>query len=235
MLVAVVLGIDAQRGVAQHRFGTRCCHDRKVVRPFDTVLDMIHLPFNLVVLDLVIRQSGLVEGTPVHDILSAIDEPFVEHPDEHFLDGPRESFVHRKAFALPVGRNAELAELADDGASVFFAPLPNEVDEFFSSQFAPIYTLLCQRFFHDVLRGDAGVVGPRNPARFIPLHSPPTDENVLDGVVEDVPHRQNAGDVRRGNDDGEGLLGMIHNSMELPARFPGRIPAVFDVFGGICL
>ena len=54
-------------------------------------------------------------------------------------------------------------QLVQDDAAVFFPPLPNFFNEFFPSQIKAADVLLAQFFFHDVLGGDAGVIGSRQP------------------------------------------------------------------------
>jgi len=51
--------------------------------------------------------------------------------------------------------------------------------------------------------GDASVVGAGEPEDFLAVHARLAAEDVLDGIVEDVPHVKHAGDVRRRDDDGE--------------------------------
>ena len=50
-----------------------------------------------------------------------------------------------------------------------------------------------------------GVVGPRHPERAAPLHAAPAHQDVLERVVQGVADVQDAGDVRRRDDDGERL------------------------------
>ena len=57
---------------------------------------------------------------------------------------------------------------------------------------------LLQRFLDDILRGDAGVVGAGQPENLLAVHARLAGEDVLDGVVEHVSHRQHAGDIGRG-------------------------------------
>ena len=55
------------------------------------------------------------------------------------------------------------------------------------------------------LRGDAGMVHARLPQHVLAAHALEADQDVLQRVVERVAHMQRAGDVRRRDDDGEGL------------------------------
>ena len=55
------------------------------------------------------------------------------------------------------------------------------------------------------LGGDAGMVGARLPQHVAPAHALEADENVLNGVVEGMPHMERARHIGRRNDDGVGL------------------------------
>ncbi len=62
-----------------------------------------------------------------------------------------------------------------------------------------------QLALHHHLRGDAGMVGAGLPERVVAAHPVPAGQDVLQRVVEGVAHVQAAGDVRRRDEDGEGL------------------------------
>ena len=57
----------------------------------------------------------------------------------------------------------------------------------------------------DHLRGDAGMVHARLPEHVLAAHALEADQDVLQRVVERMPHMQRAGDVGRRDDDREGL------------------------------
>ena len=121
--------------------------------------------------------------------------------------------------------------MVDDGPPVLLTPLPHPLQEFFAANLVSVDTLLGQCFFHGILRCDTGVVRAGNPASLITLHPFPTDEYILNRVVEHVAHGQDAGDVRRRDDDSERLLLFVDRRAELTIRFPEFIPLVFYVFG----
>ena len=81
---------------------------------------------------------------------------------------------------------------------------PDAFEEFFAAEIVamPDFAGFLERFLHDGLRRDAGVVGAGQPEHFLAVHARPAGEDVLDGVVEDVAQREHAGDVRRRDDDG---------------------------------
>ena len=86
---------------------------------------------------------------------------------------------------------------------MLFLPLPDALEEFLAPEIVFGQALfLLQRLLHLHLRGDARVVGARQPEDFLAVHARLAAEDVLDGVVEHVPHVEHARDVRRRDDDG---------------------------------
>jgi hypothetical protein len=62
--------------------------------------------------------------------------------------------------------------------------------------------LVLQLALDDDLRGDAGVVGARQPQRVVAAHAVVARQRVHDGLVERVPHVQRARHVGRRQLDG---------------------------------
>ena len=81
--------------------------------------------------------------------------------------------------------------------------MPDAFEEFLAAEVVFGFALLfLQRLLDLHLRGDAGVVGAGQPEDFLAVHARLAAEDVLDGVVEHVPHVEHAGDIRRRDDDG---------------------------------
>ena len=74
-----------------------------------------------------------------------------------------------------------------------------------AAEVAAVDLPLHQLALDDHLRGDAGMVHARLPQHVLAAHALEADQDVLQRVVERVAHVQRAGDVRRRDDDGEGL------------------------------
>ena len=112
-------------------------------------------------------------------------------------------FVHREALAAPVARTSQFLELVDDDSAVFLLPHPHALEELLAADVAfGFLFLLANLLFHHSFRGDAGVVGAREPEDFPAVHARLAAEDVLDGVVEDVAKGEDTGDVGWGDDDG---------------------------------
>ena len=71
------------------------------------------------------------------------------------------------------------------------------------------------------------MVGARLPQHVAPAHALEAAENVLDGVVERMPHVQRARHIGRRNDNGEGLGLGLAARLEKAAGFPFLIEAGF--------
>src|SRR5208283_3598625 len=210
--VTRVLRIYRHGLVAEHRFRARRGHDYEFIGfgpalvVEERIFDVPEVSLLLDHLDFLVGERGTGGGVPVHHAFAAIDEALFVKLNEHLLDAARIFRVHGEPFARPVARRAELLELLDDDAAVFFLPLPDAFEEFFAAQVVamPDFAGLFQRFLDDGLGGDAGVVGAGQPEDFLAVHARLAGEDVLDGVVEDVAHGEHAGDVRRRDDDGIG-------------------------------
>ena len=96
--------------------------------------------------------------------------------------------------------------------------------EFFSGKVFFINALFLEELHYLGFGSDRGMVRTRNPAGVFALHSGTSDEDVLYGIVEHVPHVEHAGDVRRRNDDGVGLLIWIYAGGKQLVFHPIRIP-----------
>ena len=87
------------------------------------------------------------------------------------------------------------------------------------------------------LRGDAGVVGAGLPQHVLAAHPLEARQDVLQRVVERVPHVQRAGHVGRRDDDavGRGLGALGPAGAEGARLLPFRVNAAFDFVRLVCL
>ncbi len=226
-LIAFVVGIDGQRGIAEHRFGARGRGDHIDVLAFELVLDVVKLGDPALMFDLVIRQRSLAPRAPVDYVLALVDQVLLVETDEDFLDGFRELFIEREAFARPIAGTADFLELLHDarlfGADIF----PNTADKFLPADFATRSTFFDQEFLDDDLRGDAGMIATGKPADFEALQPFPANHDVLQRVVQGVAEMEDIGRIRGGYDDAVGLLWRIDLAVKVTLGQPIGIEAVF--------
>ena len=91
--------------------------------------------------------------------------------------------------AIPVAGSAEFAELAKDNPAVLIAPVGRDLNEFLATEVMARLAFLLAEFLLDAgLRGDAGMVGARKPEGGFAFLSGAADHDVLQCVIEQVPH-----------------------------------------------
>ena len=239
--VALVLGIHGNGLVSRDHFGAGGGDGEPGAGFFDDFdFEVVHDGVLRLHDDLLIAERGKGGGAPVHHALATIDEAFFVEVHKHAHDAGVVVGIEGEALAAPVAGGTEFLELLDDDAAVLFLPFPDFGNEGFTAEVVAMLddTLLFEGLFDDVLRGDAGVVGTGEPEDFFPQHAGAAGEDVLDGVVQDVAEREDAGDVGRGDDDGVGRAGRAHTSGVGFKAFvvqPALIPAGFDFRGCVGL
>ncbi len=229
-----IFRMNSDCSVAEHRLGTRRC-DREEISSFSRqrIPDIIELPLLFGVVDLIITDGGVILGTPVHDVLPAIDQPLLVKTDERLPHSGREGFVHRKPLSFPIAGCAQGPELLHDDAAVLPSPFPYTFDEFLPPEIVAGLSFFGQRTFHDMLCGDSCVIRSGNPAGLEPGHPLVPDQSVLQGRVEDMTHVQDACDIRRRDDDGVRIPGRLDGSVEESGALPAGIPFPFNLARGI--
>ena len=224
--IPVVLRIDRDGGVAQHRFGARCRDDDALLTGHPRVADVPERPLLLHVGDLEVGERRAAAGAPVDDVSPAVDEILPIEPDERFADRAGEPLVHREPFALPVARGAQALQLVQNRAAALLLPLPDPLDECLPPQFLPGDPFLRKLPLHHVLGGDPGVVGPREPEGVAPVHPGVSEEDVLQRDVQRVPHVKGACDVRRRDDDRVRIARPGGVGVKGAGRDPGGVPTL---------
>ncbi len=231
-LVARIVGMHRDRGVAEHGLRPRRGDGDEMPRlPLDRIFDVPEMPLHLDALDFEIGDGGLQAWVPVDQTLVLVDEALLVEFDEDLQDRARKPLVHREAFARPIGRGAEAAQLLADGAAGFVLPLPHRFEEFLAPHRDAALLALGKLAFDDELGGDAGMVGARLPQHVLAAHALETGERVLDRIVQCVADMQAAGDVGRRDDDAERLGPRTAPRAERPGLHPLRIDAALDLFG----
>ena len=117
--------------------------------------------------------------------------------------------IHGETFPFPVTGGAQLFELLDNNATVFFLPFPGMFQEGVSANLMFGDALFPEHVHHFGFCGNGGMIGTGDPAGFTTLHTAPAHENILHGVVEDMAQSQNASHIGWWDDDGIGFLVLI--------------------------
>ena len=242
VLVALVLRVHHHRHVAQHGFGPggrdhQTCH-QFAAHPLRTlgkrVADVPHEAVFLFVFHFQIAHRALQHRVPVHQTFATVDQALLVQLHKGFGHRFGQLGVHGEVLAAPVHAVAHAAHLRGDGVATLFFPLPHLAHKVFAAQVVAADFLLLQLALHHDLRGNAGVVGARNPDRVVATHAVVAGERVHDGLVKRMPHVQRARDVGRWQLDGEGLGAILRLArttvagMGVVAALPLRSPMGFQ-------
>ena len=111
-------------------------------------------------------------------------------------------------------------------------PVPSVLKEGLARQVVLLDTLSSQTADDLRLRSDGSVVGTRHPAGVEATLTRTAHENILDAIIEHVPHMQYARDVGWGDDDG--ISGaVIGRRVEELVLHPVRIPLILHSLGAV--
>ncbi len=185
MLVALVVGVHGDRGIAEHGLGPRGGDDDELaLPPLDRITQMPEVPLGLDLLDLEVGDGGQELRVPVDEPLVLVDEAGAMELDEDLAHGARQPLVHGEAEPRPIARGPEPLELADDGVARLLLPLPDAADERLAPHGVAVGLLpLHQLALDNHLGGDAGVIGAGLPQHVAPAHTLEAHEDVLQGIV----------------------------------------------------
>ena len=168
-------------------------------------------------------------GAPVDEALTAVDEAFLIQAVEDLDDGFGTALVHGEPLPVPVAGGTKLLELLDDASAVLTAPVPGALEERFPSDVILRDAFLLHRLDDLRLRGDGRVVGAGDPEGIEPFHPVITDEDVLQGIVERVPHVELPGDVWGRDDDRVRGLRLVRFCVEVLVLLPEVVDLVFEL------
>ena len=85
---------------------------------------------------------------------------------------------------------------------MFILPFEHATQELLAAEIVPRFVFRSPQMFLDCrLRTNSRMIHARQPKNFKPLHSRASCKDVLDGVVEHVAERQDAGNVWRRHHD----------------------------------
>ena len=175
---------------------------------------------------------------PVHQPLVLVDQPLAVQFHEHLHHRARQALVHREAYARPVAGGTQPLQLVGDDVAALGLPLPDPFEELFAPHLAAARLLPFHQLPLDHHLGrDPRVIGAGLPQHVAAAHPLEAAEDVLQGVVEGVPHMQRARHVRRRDHDRErpGIAPLRAPCIERAAVLPEQGHAGFDIGGLVVL
>ena len=207
ILEARIIGMHGNGRITQHGLWPRCRHHQEAPRhAFHRVAQIPQAALHFLAFDFQIGNRGQEFRVPIHQSLVTIDEALGVQRHEYFAHCCRKPLVHREAFTRPIERCAKPAQLPRNGTARFRLPFPHALQESLAPHAAAVWLLLFgQQAFHDDLRRNAGMVRARLPQGIAPLHAPPADQHILQGIIQRMADMQAARHIRRRDHDGEGV------------------------------
>ena len=246
MFVALVLRMNSQRAVGEHRLWASggdvhadhrfaVCIELRAVRK--RVQDVPHETVALDRFNFKIGHGGLQHRIPMHQAFAAINQPLFEQRDERFDHAFRHVRIHREVTLIalgivskaPVRGRAETTHLLRDGGAGRLLPFPHAFGEFFATEIVPRLAFGLQLLLDHNLCGDAGVVGADDPVRVVALHAVIANERVHQRLLECMSHVQHTGHVGRRQLNGVTRLRRVAARFEITRLLPDWIPLFLDV------
>ena len=201
--------------------------DKLTLFAFNRIFVIIHFADGFFLDNLQVGNGGHELGIPVNQFLGLVNQSVLIQVYENLADGAAQPLVHGKTLAAG---SPQAAQLPANGAAALFFPFPDCFNKFFAAEVMAGNAFFGQIALNNHLGCDTGVIHAGLPENLFAEHTVITDQDILQRVVQRVSHMQNAGNVRRRNDNGKGLLVLAHVGLEIAAVFPVGINLFFKVF-----
>ena len=133
--------------------------------------------------------------------MAAVDQPFIPEAHEHLAHRARVGGVEGEARPAPVAGAADDLELLEDRVTCLAHEFPHPRHKGLAAQIEPRLAFFRELLLDDVLSRDAGVIGPGQPFSRPTAQPLEAHQDILDDVVQPVPHVQHGGDIGWRNDD----------------------------------
>ena len=124
VLVAFIIGVNGNGGIAGNRFGTGGC-DLNIAAPvLERIFEVPEIAVVLFIFNLGVGNRGLTVRTPVDDPFAPVNQSLFIEITENLTDSLRAAFVKREAFSFPVAGGAHFLKLFDNSSAVLCFPFP---------------------------------------------------------------------------------------------------------------
>ena len=233
--IALIVGVDANATVTQHRFRTGSGNDHFTAAVSQGIANMPQMPGLIHILYFSIRQSSYAVRTPVDNTASLINESLFIQGYKHLANGIGTALVHSKSGSVPVAGRAQLLLLFHNTVAVLMLPVPYLLQELLTSQIVASQAILTQFFLNFDLRCNTCMVYTGEPQGVVALHTLKTNQRILQRCIHSVTHMKLSGYIGRGHNNGEGLgiSGLIR--LKMTVLLPHFINFVFHLLGLINL
>ena len=168
---------------------------------------------------------------PVHHAHTPVYQTFLIEVHKGSNNRFRQFGIHGKLCAVPIARCTEFPELLQNDSTVLFLPFPCIFQELFTGDIFLGNTHAFQLGDNLAFGCDGCMVGAGHPAGVFAVHAGLSDQHVVKGIVEHMPHVKDAGNIGRRDYDSIRFTG-IRLRMEAAVFLPISIPLVLH-FGRI--
>ena len=202
-----VVGVNTHGCVAHDSFGACCCHNG--IATFSVALnhvtEVVEFGVFFLINNFLVRECGLCSRVPVYHAYATVNQPLIVEVNKHLNDAFRALIVHCEGGTIPVARRTYATQLLKDDTTMFFGPFPSVLQEFFTGKVGLLNAAFCKAVYHLCFGCNRSVVGTRHPTCILTFHACTTYEDVLNGVVEHVPHMEHTSNIGGRNHHGVGL------------------------------
>ena len=157
----------------------------------------------VLILDLRLRQSGLIVRAPVNRLEALVNDPLLIHSPENLDLLGLEAWVHGQIGMLPVADDAHALEALPLHVHIVLGELVAGGAELRHAHLLPVELVLLD---DGGFNGHPVVVPAGDIGRIVPPHGGGAHHKVLDGLVEGVSHMEGA--VGEGRAVMEGIAGL---------------------------
>src|SRR5690625_4460210 len=231
MFVTIIFRMNRNGRITHQGFRPRRRNFQKFARILDHfVTHFVENPLLGLHDHLFVRKRGETRRTPVDHPFAAINETAAIKFHERILNRVTVIAIERENLPVPIARSTEFLKLLDDDSAMLFLPFPSSFNKFLAAEIAAGFSFALAEIALDTrLGGDARMIGARKPKNRFPLLTRAADQNILERVVENMPHRENARHIWRRNNDRVRLFFRIRRSLETIVFQPDGIPLFLDV------
>ncbi len=227
---SLVIRIDADPGIPENGFRSRGSYGKFLIAALDLIFQVVQMTLTLLVYHLLIRKSGFCLRIPVYHAITTIYMSFIIKVNEYFDHRSRHIIVHGEFGAIPVTGSPEFLKLFQNDPAMLMGPFPGVLQKFFPGKVIFVDPLSLQFSHHLSFGCDRSMICSRHPAGIVAFKTGPANQNILDGIVEHMPHMEYTCHVRRRNNDGIGFS-FVNFGMEIFILHPVFIPFLLYFVG----
>ena len=168
----------------------------QVFRVSHIIFQVIQMTLLIPINHLLRREHRLRLRIPVYHAETTINESLPVEIDKHFQHTLASFLVHRERRSVPITRCTQPAQLLQNDATVLIRPSPRMLQKLLTGEVTLLDALFRQTVHHLRLRRNRRMVRSRHPTCVLAVNARLPNQDVLNRVVQHVPHVENTRHVR---------------------------------------